>query len=125
MLFNLIFSGKNYSLVFGFIFCVLVGIFYLRFTIIDEAIQELTLPKKEILENIDFFLSKIKYCDIENDIQECIICMDDFQKDETIFKINCNCSSNYYHKSCLKKWFQKSCSCPVCRKNLREPNIEF
>jgi hypothetical protein len=125
MLFSLIFTGKNYWFVFTFIFVVLLGILYLRFTIIDEAIQELTLPKQEILKNIDFFLSKMKLYDADDSVSECVICMEDFKKDETIFKINCNCSSNYYHKSCLKKWFHKNCSCPVCRKNLREPNIEI
>jgi hypothetical protein len=122
---SLIFSGKNYWFALGFFFVVLTGILYLRFTIIDEAIQELTLPKQEILKNIDFFLSKIKYSETNDSEKECIICLEDFKKSETIFKINCNCSSNYYHKSCLKKWFQKNCSCPVCRKNLREPNIEL
>ena len=57
---SLIFSGKNYWFALGFFFVVLIGILYLRFTIIDEAIQELTLPKQEILKNIDFFFEQDK-----------------------------------------------------------------
>ena len=81
MLFSLIFTGKNYWLIFTFIFVVLLGILYLRFTIIDDAIQELTLPKQEILKNIDFFLSKIKLYDADDSVSECVICMEDFKKD--------------------------------------------
>ncbi len=96
----------------------------MRFRMVNEAVQELTLPKREILQNIDFFLQKLKFSEsLQN--EECVICMENFDTENIPVKINCNCSSNYYHKSCLYNWFDKNCSCPVCRKNLRTPDIEI
>ena len=104
-----------FGLMCGLIF---VTIFHFRFKNTNEAIQEFSFPKKEIIHNLDFFLKK---CEIFSaDKEECIICMENFEKEETVYKIKCPCNGKFYHKQCLSGWFEKSCSCPVCRKNLQE-----
>ncbi len=121
ILMDYLFSDKNKWIYFTFIITLLFGFFYLRYKTINEAVQELTLPKKEILQNIDFFLQKLQVRPNE----ECVICLEDFESEEDVYKINCTCVSNHYHKHCLQAWFQKNCSCPVCRKNLREPYLHL
>lgn len=40
---------------------------------------------------------------------ECVICLDDLQKGDTIARLPCLC---IYHKGCIDKWFEKNRSCP-------------
>lgn len=87
----------------------------LRFVFTENCIQEIRYFKEEIIENIEKFIT---VCSHQNE-DECVICMEDFKKN-IAYKIKCPCQSNVYHKSCLLKWFEKECSCPVCRKNICE-----
>ncbi len=47
---------------------------------------------------------------------ECIICLENFQKDEIVTIINCN---HKYHTHCLYTWFEKKKTCPLCDKILK------
>uniref|UniRef100_A0A6C0AC53 RING-type domain-containing protein n=1 Tax=viral metagenome TaxID=1070528 RepID=A0A6C0AC53_9ZZZZ len=53
---------------------------------------------------------------------DCIICLnsiENFYVPEFI-----KCEHYCFHKHCLKKWLEKSYSCPICRKEYdREPTI--
>jgi hypothetical protein len=56
--------------------------------------------------------------------RDCLICIDnETELTYTIKDINkciivsCTCNG-YYHKKCLQLWLQKSCSCPICRKQI-------
>ncbi|PVV01180.1 hypothetical protein BB560_004411, partial [Smittium megazygosporum] len=42
--------------------------------------------------------------------QECTICFEEFEADQTVARLACFCT---YHLDCLKQWFKKSRSCPV------------
>ena len=42
---------------------------------------------------------------------ECNICLDTYRKGQTIIILNCG---HKYHRNCLKKWFQKKRTCPIC-----------
>ena len=46
-----------------------------------------------------------KYTDI------CPICIDVFEENQEIVKLECN---HIYHKQCIEMWFQKKRICPLC-----------
>lgn len=45
----------------------------------------------------------------------CVICFDEFKKDEELRILNCG---HYYHIHCINEWIEKNPSCPICRKQL-------
>lgn len=52
-------------------------------------------------------------CTGENTEKDCNICIECFNKDDSIVKLNCN---HEFHKDCIKKWLcNNSTKCPVCR----------
>lgn len=52
---------------------------------------------------------------------ECLICLENFlDSKDSPRQIKCDCTKTVYHESCLTQWFEKNCSCPVCRKALNE-----
>jgi hypothetical protein len=52
-------------------------------------------------------------CSDENKEKDCNICIECFNKDDSIVKLNC---SHEFHKDCIKKWLcNNSTKCPVCR----------
>ena len=46
----------------------------------------------------------------------CIICLDNFNKGETITRIKCD---HYYHTHCIYTWFKKKKTCPLCDEILK------
>jgi len=46
----------------------------------------------------------------------CCICMEDFEKGETVVALPC---SHSFHFDCAKEWLQLNESCPVCRKEIQ------
>ena len=82
---------------------------------IIEALNEIYYNKDT---DIDVFLTKVK---INKDFTECSICLENFsEEDDDIYKINCPCTQQFFHKDCITSWLKKNCSCPICRKILRE-----
>lgn len=82
---------------------------------IIQALNEIYYNKDT---DIDVFLTKVK---VNKDFTECSICLEDFsEEDDDIFKINCPCTQQFFHKDCITNWLKKNCSCPICRKILRE-----
>lgn len=52
-------------------------------------------------------------CNEENSEKDCNICIECFNKGNSIVKLNCN---HEFHKDCIKKWLcDNSTKCPVCR----------
>ena len=45
-------------------------------------------------------------------LDECSICLEKYNYNDKIIKLNCN---HVYHKKCLKLWFNKGKTCPICR----------
>jgi hypothetical protein len=62
----------------------------------------------------EFTLIKIKVKDIEYK-NECIVCMDQINTNETILRLTCG---HYYHQNCIHEWLTKKSSCPQCRHSL-------
>ena len=76
---------------------------------IEPSIQEnksitITIPIN-ILEPIE---EKSK---LEEEI--CVICLDNFnQEDDIVGILKCE---HLYHRDCIKQWFKKNTTCPICR----------
>ena len=48
-----------------------------------------------------------------NESNECLICMDECNKDDDIIKTSCK---HLFHKKCIKLWLcEESNKCPICR----------
>jgi hypothetical protein len=66
------------------------------------------LEKKNVkLEVESSFYSKIK-----THFTECIICKQDFEKEDIVVNLNCN---HIYHKVCINEWNKYKQECPICR----------
>jgi len=50
---------------------------------------------------------------------QCSVCMEDYQKDETVHKLPCD---HLFHENCIVPWLELHDTCPVCRKGLNEGN---
>jgi len=46
----------------------------------------------------------------EDDGKECTICFEEFQKGNSIARLDCFC---VFHKHCLEQWFRKTRVCPL------------
>jgi hypothetical protein len=89
----------------------------------------------DMKQKIDNCMDEIRFCEWDKNLinifttiptyynleAECLICLENFlQSKDRPRKIKCDCTKNVYHESCLTQWFEKNCSCPVCRKSLNE-----
>ncbi|KAL4633673.1 hypothetical protein ACB092_04G139500 [Castanea dentata] len=57
-------------------------------------------------------LEKVMFQGGPNSIQECTICMEEFQIDSKVTRMPC---SHVYHEKCIFKWLKTSHVCPLCR----------
>ncbi len=110
-----IYHIKAAIFVFLFLFALSTCLFVLYTKEIIEALNELFYNKDT---HVDVFLTKVH---IDKDFSECSICLEDFSEtDNDIYRINCPCTQQFFHKECIVSWLKKNCSCPICRKVLRE-----
>jgi len=61
------------------------------------------------------FTSTVNTDTIDNLLNECSICIEQFQVNEKILTLPC---SHIYHKSCLQKWLINNQNCPLCREDI-------
>jgi hypothetical protein len=53
-------------------------------------------------------------------MDNCIICLEPYNKSDKIkFNIECECVM-VYHKDCILKWLETNQCCPICKKNWSE-----
>jgi len=89
-----------------FIFVILLFCGYL-YNILTEAqgntedtiVPKLRLDKKEITEQLLF-------------AEECVICLDLYEKKDKITKLECE---HIFHHECIVIWTKNNNSCPLCR----------
>lgn len=55
--------------------------------------------------------------------EACNICFEDFTKQDTMFKIGCECKNVFYHHDCIMKWYKIKRICPTCRKRFNKDNL--
>ena len=49
----------------------------------------------------------------ENNENPCSICLENYKLTDEILYTNCN-GNHFFHKSCIRKWFQNYSRCPLC-----------
>lgn len=67
----------------------------------------------ELCKNKDItkYSNIVKLCN-----EQCSICCNNFSEDdENILKLNCK---HTFHENCIKNWFERSGTCPICRYNV-------
>lgn len=111
-----IYYTKTAIIILGFLLLSSMLLFYYYQAEIVNALNEIYYNRNT---DTDIFLTEYKG---SKNLLDCSICLDNFIDQDNIFKINCPCTEQYYHKDCIKNWLDKNCSCPICRKILREKN---
>jgi len=58
--------------------------------------------------------------DLDDDEDECVICMEGFSKENPRMPTLCGCGENktYFHLPCLYQWTEQSNECPACREEI-------
>ena len=102
--------------------------------------NEETEQNKRVTETFIKSLDENKHVVTMEDNLSCCLCMEDFQRGETVYKLPCNNTPHYFHidkdsNSCecngIKEWFLANNTCPICRtefpydeiKNIQPPEI--
>ena len=94
--------------------------------IIDETlnyyIQNSTtttfIPSTTILAPETFatpYIDSFSYETINEKIEECSICLVDFQNVDVVALLNCN---HLFHKTCIDEWCARKPDCPNCREKI-------
>ena len=73
-------------------------------TDLEERIGKVTIG----IKNIDFICKDM----ILEKEEECIICREEFQINDTFKKLNCE---HFFCTSCVQTWFKENTKCPVCQ----------
>ena len=66
----------------------------------DQA-ENLNLAKKSFVEK-----------DTVIEDKQCVICMTDYNEEETLCGLPC---CHYFHEACISTWLKESRFCPICR----------
>lgn len=78
--------------------------------------DEIVLPGSQL--QLD--MAKAMASKLESQDDECVICMEGFDKSNPRMPTLCGCGANktYFHLPCLYQWIDQSESCPSCRQKL-------
>ena len=75
-------------------------------TIIDNK-YNINNNNTTIINNISNFI-----CNNEEDCNNCIVCMDNINKNDKCKKLSCG---HIFHSSCINNWLSRVLECPMCR----------
>lgn len=75
-------------------------------TIIDNK-YNINNNNTTIINNISNFI-----CNNEEDCNNCIVCMDNINKNDKCKKLSCG---HIFHSSCIDNWLSRVLECPMCR----------
>lgn len=55
-----------------------------------------------------------------DDLVECVVCMDEFTKENPSVRTLCGCGENksLFHLGCLYEWLDRQPNCPTCRQEI-------
>lgn len=56
--------------------------------------------------------------DVADPDAPCVVCYETFQSGDRCFDLRC---SHSYHVDCMRKWWSRSLTCPVCREQVAPP----
>jgi E3 ubiquitin-protein ligase RLIM len=86
----------------------------------NNNLIELDSPNRRrilnLLENLPEFpyIEKERYT--QSDIEECVICLENFRNSSRVKLMNCN--NHIFHSICIRKWIKNHDTCPICKKIL-------
>lgn len=87
-----------------------------------QSIEDVRQKQGEFSKDCEDLLIPVKSEEL-NDDEECVICYHTFLRDSDDsfqpVKICCTCKTSVYHRGCIKDWFKKKSTCPICRIDLR------
>lgn len=84
-----------------------------RFSALFENMQPPAAPSPQALQRIqDITFDDAVAANIKQDTQ-CVICCSEFQVGETLAQLP-NCE-HLYHGPCIRRWLERTASCPICR----------
>ncbi len=69
-------------------------------------------------------LNRREYKEILKQKDECVICMNNFNKDDKKIKIF-SCNKHIYHNDCLELWIKEDLKCPLCKYNLKKEIFKY
>lgn len=123
-LFLFLLSGKFIHVV---LFATAVFFMYLLYFVVHiryvrNAIREVRYSQEDFHRTIE---KLILLCPMDHEIQECIICMEDFTVPNPPFSLRCSCKDQFYHKDCITHWLLKAATCPICRSDLKSKSGEI
>lgn len=78
--------------------------------------EEIVLPGSDLQHKM-----ALKMCEtLEEQGDECVICMDGFTPENPRMPTMCGCGENktYFHLPCLYQWIEQNEDCPSCRNTL-------
>ena len=61
------------------------------------------------------FIDSFSYEQVGEKIEECSICLVDFQNEDDVALLNCN---HLFHKTCIDEWCARKPDCPNCREKI-------
>lgn len=71
----------------------------------------------EIKENAKIGIAQV----FNSEGQQCVICMEDFKKDDIVLQLKCNLK-HIFHRDCILDWVKVKLACPVCRAAIQQDN---
>ena len=74
----------------------------------------------EIIKNL--LVIKIDESELSENETECIICMEEFKKDDDGIYLPCQ---HLFHKDCLYEWFKIKDFCPICKNKVTRENTDI
>jgi hypothetical protein len=78
--------------------------------------EEFVMPRSLLQEQ----MAKAMAAKMQNEDDECVICMEGFDPTNPRMPTNCGCGRDrtYFHLPCLYQWVEQSPDCPSCRERL-------
>jgi hypothetical protein len=78
--------------------------------------EEFVMPRSVLQEE----MAKAMAAKMQNEDDECVICMEGFDPTNPRMPTHCGCGRNrtYFHLPCLYQWVEQSRDCPSCRERL-------
>ncbi|KAI1724196.1 ring finger domain-containing protein [Ditylenchus destructor] len=81
-------------------------------------LNPLAAPKLHRMQKVRF-APKI-YCEQIKEETLCTPCMEGFQRNETLFRLEC---AHVFHRRCILAWLRRSRTCPNCRSSVNAKNV--
>lgn len=57
---------------------------------------------------------------LEREVKRCVICLEDLKNGDKVISLPC---IHFFHSNCIKAWFSKKNSCPICKFELKLENM--